>query len=150
MNDKETTIVVELLKRIHKFYPIGLPHLNSIYPGYRDLLSITENKINNLIEKKIDTWDDMAKSFESKLIYTIRDESFLQFPNRSFRIEFDENEYLGLIIKKNIHLYISLLHNSYTYFIKHDFIINEKQKFSLLSTQQTESDLELLALLKGL
>jgi hypothetical protein len=142
----ETKIVTELLKKVHEFYPIGLPHLNNIYPGYKELLSITEKKINNLIEKKADSWDNMVISLAKETTTEIRDESFLQFPNRSLRLEFSDQIYSDLIIRKNIHLYVSLLLNRYTYFVKQEFIVNGKHVLSLVSTQQEENNTELLKL----
>jgi hypothetical protein len=117
---KEPEIIYNLLEKIHEFYPVGMKSLIG-YPG--------ENRINEIIEKKINSMITGEQTMISTLLesiklsagdYEIMDYSSGQFPSYSIGVFYEEDNSGDLNRRTLLMFTISLLCNYYTYYI-HDY-----------------------------
>ncbi|MBL6448969.1 hypothetical protein JMN32_21845 [Fulvivirga sp. 29W222] len=129
---------LDLLQEVHKYYPIGCPLLNHEYPGYKLLLGILENKVNNLITSiEDDTWVSLISELQSNGKFEVYDDSYLQFPNLVARIELSKTE-AEVSITRTLRLTLSLLTNYYTAFIE------EKGTFNRFNNEPGVAPVKLL------
>lgn len=112
-------IIIDLLKKAHYYYPIGMPHIFNEYNGYYKLKEILKAKIDNISAQKNTKWsilvEDVKKHFPT---YKVFDYGYLQFPNYILVIELCIHENNRIVITKSIILNISLLVNYYTIFFE--------------------------------
>lgn len=100
----------DILKEVHKFYPVGLPCSNEGYPGYQQLRNSIATRVNQLIcEKPWEPWDTFANKVISKYPDNkIHSATYLQFPNLLLTIEIfkkkpgancrdEESDYLSIL-----------------------------------------------------
>ncbi|GAA0194621.1 hypothetical protein GCM10009122_58220 [Fulvivirga kasyanovii] len=129
---------LDLLQEVHKYYPIGCPHFNNEYSGYKRLLDIVENKINNLLNHiEDDVWASLINELESNNKFRVYNDSYLQFPNLAARIELSKTE-AEVSITQTLRITLSLLTNCYTAFIE------EKATFSRFNNEANVAPVKLL------
>lgn len=102
-----------LLRIIHKYYPIGVPHFAKWQEGIR---SVIENKIRGGSDQR-KRWDSLILQLRDKGM-VVQDLSFLQFPNLMCFVENLET-ISNIQIKKNFVICASLLCPYYTCYFEY-------------------------------
>lgn len=110
-------ILFELLETIHKYYPVGMPQMFSVYPGYKAMQRITEEKISLVQKNKDYEWTSLVKELEAQFSrYKILNLSYFQFPSYSVKIEIESRDIGDCAMVSYVVLNMSLLCNYYTVF----------------------------------
>lgn len=107
--------ILTLLQEIHKFYAIGMPHLNEQHAGYQRIKNIVADKINQLMAGKLpDSCQTLIASVEEQFNgLQVFNNLHQQFPNVDLSIkllETNENNIERLLL---LNLKISLLSNHF-------------------------------------
>ncbi|TZF82292.1 hypothetical protein FW774_16540 [Pedobacter sp. BS3] len=114
--------IVDLIKTIHHYYPIGLlnEEATAHYPGYQELCLLLERKINDIINNNLPEhcyklFIQLKEQFSNQK-FTVFDENYLQFPAYSYRINISEIQIENFRIITDIKIKISNLASYYTIF----------------------------------
>lgn len=120
---------LELLKYIHKFYPIGWNGDNNAYEGLKERGAIIEQKIKAVINEDITSWELFISYLKDHKLTNIKDLCFLQTPSyeANILIEDDTTDYVNY--QKQIIVAVSLLCPYYTVFYQdtYRFLFSEEQ-----------------------
>lgn len=115
-------MIENLLKKVHYYYPIGMPGISENYKGYQEIRTIIEQKMDDLtVDKKPihKEWMDDIKKKHS--LYDISDFSFWQFPSYYISIALENNQLNGIEISKRAIVVVSLLANYFTVYIEDEY-----------------------------
>lgn len=118
----------QLLKKIHEYYPIGIPMLREEYPGYAELRSKIEMKIQHLLDEDITPLSKLINELKANISFEIEDFSHHQFPSYYFAINLKTSNTENVSCKKSLLVFISLLTNHYTFFFEDHYDFYYKNK----------------------
>lgn len=117
---KDLGLELHLLKRVHEYYPIGLPEANEDYAGHHILKEKLESKINGIINNAIPAdFINLKKGIEDAFQNTelrVLDEYHTQFPSYALSIELFKEKYNTITVTDSIKVNTSLLTNHFTLF----------------------------------
>lgn len=147
--DDRDSIIFNLLKEVHKFYPIGRPYSNDQYPGYSELEAITSNKINKLINnEKIEIWDSFIKDFSlqvrgNKVINLVSK----QFPSYELMLHISDTSTEQIRTRKSMTIVLSLLTHHYSVYFEsllflHDYKVRGRPLSQLIIYGEENATLE--------
>jgi len=114
---------IEILRKIHQFYPIGGARLTQEYPGYQALKNSIENRINRLIRKEdLEPWtsfvNEVEKAFPGNKLWNV---NYQQFPSLVLEIELGKKTSDGISTERRLILAYSEIADIYTAYFQ-DFI----------------------------
>src|SRR5215831_3568786 len=144
--------LIELLNRVHQYYPIGMPHIHKWYPGIKMLKQINADAVDKAMKEIRTPWDDLVG--EVKPFIDPNKYHFIgptpQFPSYFIEMELEKSTDTELEKARYLIFTISLLCDYYTYFIKDDFHFKEykensyrtliKPRFSIVSKENTKNN----------
>jgi hypothetical protein len=114
--------VSNLVEKVHFYYPIGIPQIYKVYPGYKAIEEICHNKILDVQTSKRTPWTKAIEQIDNlSLEGKLYDLNYLQFPNYSASIEVKKELTEGIEITRSIELNVSLLAKYYTVFFLDTF-----------------------------
>jgi hypothetical protein len=114
--------VLSLVEKVHFYYPIGIPQIYKIYPGYKMMQKICHDKILGVQNSSPTPWTKALEKISNlSLEGTLHNLSYLQFPNYSASIEVKKELTQGIEITRSIELSVSLLAKYYTIFFLDTF-----------------------------
>lgn len=136
-----------LLKKVHQYYPIGLPHLFH-YEGYNELKKLIAKKIDHLINKdRIEPWTSLVDDLlESSKPFGLTDHSYVQLPSYVLSIDISDDTRNQLKNVSSLVLTVSLLDTCFTVYFE-NIISFEKAsgKFlpvaKIISAKQNDSEI---------
>jgi adenylate kinase family enzyme len=112
-----TKIIIELLLKIHLYYPIGMMQMQTEYPGRISFNKIIEEKINAISNQVKNPWTISLEEIEKSVSeYKVYNYSFDQFPNYLCEIDLGKFETEETNINRKIVINLSLLTKHYTIF----------------------------------
>jgi hypothetical protein len=115
-------IVSNLVEKVHFYYPIGIPQIYKVYPGYKMMEKICHDKILGVQTSKQTPWTKAVEQIDNlSLDGTLYDLNYLQFPNYSASVGAKKELTQGIEITKSIELNVSLLTKYYTIFFLDTF-----------------------------
>ncbi|OKS84879.1 hypothetical protein [Mucilaginibacter polytrichastri] len=141
--------ILALLSAIHRYYPIGLPHLNNDYAGYQDVKNIIETKINQLIANDLPEHctallNEVKAEFSGLEVY---DNLYHQFPSIDLSINLFNSKENNIERVTLLSLKISLLTNHYIIYYENSFTFTNYQtlrhipiKTRIISSVNEEAD----------
>jgi len=123
------TILIDLIKAIHQYYPVGFELPKEEYPGYQELIAIVEQKISQMMEGRL---PENVNLLEIKLKEAFPDsilhnQIYKQFPNYTFSIEIANELDGGLDRLLWMTVNISLLTKHYTVFFQETMKFGDKE-----------------------
>jgi len=146
---ENSDLISNLIRAVHRFYPLGFEFINEQFDGYQELKTIVDRKIKQVIENTIPE-ELLRLEIELKNLFTglpLYFDVHRNFPSYSVAIEIGKVEFPEFEKVQRLSLKISLLTNCYTFFleeiIKHTSVTNSfgHPHFTVVISQnlQTES-----------
>lgn len=119
-------IMIDLLLKIHFYYPIGLPFATKEYSGDKEISQIVAKKIDQITNNETTEWACFLNDsrLHNKTV-EVDDLSYFQFPSYTLEIPLTLNTFDNLTITKNIIVSVSLLTDHYTIFFEDRFIYRQ-------------------------
>ena len=120
ISSNEYNPIYDLVKAVHKYYPIGLNEPNDFYAGYQQLKGILAEKINKLMANSLPAEclrleEDTQSLFKN---YPVLNSYHRQFPNYALDIKLPDKKYPEIQLSYHLKIRISLLTNYYTLFFE--------------------------------
>jgi hypothetical protein len=116
---------LQLLEKIHAYYPIGLPHMRDDYLGFQKLLEIQKAKIKEVKELGPKNWNLLVDELNEEWGHNnTMNLAGTPFPCYQTKIFFDAETHLGLKKTTGIIMCVSLLVEHYALFVvdEYDFV----------------------------
>jgi hypothetical protein len=110
------------LKRIHHYYPIGLPHFAAVYPGFEEMQELQRKKFEAIEKEQPEAWyklvDETRKEWSG---YDVFNSVAAQFPCYELTIALNDESKTGFHYHCSLTLSISLLVPYYAIVIVDDY-----------------------------
>jgi hypothetical protein len=122
---EKQSMLYDLLKLIHQYYPVGLPYRNNGYDGYKSLKTIIGNNCNAQIDGKIvEPWNSLLKKLQHiNPEHRYMDVSAIAiFPSQKFASNFYTSDENFTIRRSWLNGVISLIGNYYCVWIEEELI----------------------------
>lgn len=130
-NDHDS-IIEDLLKKVHEYYPVGMPDLSNSYSGRLAFNEIIRQQYDGQRPKEeTESWSktlDELKKLPQDRLYDL---SMYQFPNYAVKLTLEKSKDQEVYTERTLHLAISLLTHHFTTFYSYSIEIESlRRKFS--------------------
>ena len=111
-------VILDLLKSVYRYYPVGLPNFQSSFEGRAKAMDILEKKIIAVQDGTPNDWTRLISVLTEKKIGEVRDAAYIQFPSYTATIILKQASTEWIEFTQYLHVTVSLLTNYYTVYFE--------------------------------